>query len=87
MLKKYILICIILISAVTSFAQGVPGGGGTGPGSGEPGGNLDPGNGQEPPVGGGVPVDGGLAFLLAAGAGYGAKKAYDYRKKNIKSEK
>jgi len=33
------------------------------------------------PLGGAVPVDGGLAFLLAAGAGYGANKAYDYRKK------
>jgi hypothetical protein len=37
---------------------------------------ADPGN----PVGGAVPVDGGLAFLLAAGAGYGVKKAYDYKK-------
>ena len=35
-------------------------------------------------AGGGVPIDGGLALLLAAGAGYGAKKAYDYRKKNKK---
>ena len=47
---------------------------------------LDPG-GPQPPPGGGVPVDGGLAFLLAAGAGYGAKKAYDYRKNKVKSEK
>lgn len=43
-------------------------------------GEEDPGGPQGPP-GGGVPVDGGLVFLLAAGAGYGAKKAYDYRKK------
>jgi hypothetical protein len=28
-----------------------------------------------------VPVDGGLAFLLAAGVGYGVKKARDMRKK------
>lgn len=27
-----------------------------------------------------IPVDGGLAFLLAAGVGYGAKKAYDFKK-------
>jgi hypothetical protein len=40
------------------------------------------------PGGGGVgaiPVDGGLAFLLAAGVGYGAKKAYEARKKSDKS--
>lgn len=41
---------------------------------------LDPGG----PQSGGVPVDGGLALLLAAGAGYGAKKAYDFRKKSKK---
>ena len=27
-----------------------------------------------------VPIDGGLGFLLAAGAGLGAKKAWDMRK-------
>ena len=27
-----------------------------------------------------VPIDGGLSVLLAAGAAYGAKKAYDKRK-------
>ena len=59
------------------MSQGTPGDGGGG--ATEPGGGLDPGTG-DPPVGGGVPVDGGLAFLLVAGASYGAKKAYDYRK-------
>jgi hypothetical protein len=40
-----------------------------------------------PPVDpGDVPVDGGLAFLLAAGVGYGAKKAYDF-KKGMRKEK
>jgi hypothetical protein len=37
------------------------------------------------PGGGGVgaiPVDGGLAFLLAAGVGYGAKKAYEGRRRS-----
>lgn len=29
-----------------------------------------------------VPIDGGLSLLLAAGAGLGAKKAYDARKKS-----
>lgn len=47
----------------------------------------DPGNDPGGGPGGGVPVDGGLVFLLAAGAGYGAKKAYDYRKNKVKSEK
>ena len=27
-----------------------------------------------------APIDGGLSWLLAAGAAYGAKKIYDYRK-------
>lgn len=27
-----------------------------------------------------IPVDGGLAFLVAAGLGYGAKKAYDFKR-------
>ena len=40
------------------------------------GGPGDPGGG---PVGA-IPVDGGLAFLLAAGVGYGAKKVWDGRK-------
>jgi hypothetical protein len=44
---------------------------------------LDPGG----PQSGAVPVDGGLAILLATGVGYGAKKAYDYRKNKVKSEK
>jgi hypothetical protein len=28
-----------------------------------------------------APLDGGLSFLLAAGVGYGAKKAHNYRKR------
>ncbi|WP_207492085.1 PID-CTERM protein-sorting domain-containing protein [Aridibaculum aurantiacum] len=28
-----------------------------------------------------TPIDGGLSLLIAAGVGYGAKKAYDARKK------
>ena len=27
-----------------------------------------------------IPIDGGLGFLLAAGVGYGIKKARDYKK-------
>lgn len=29
-----------------------------------------------------VPIDGGVSLLVAAGVAYGAKKAYDKRKKN-----
>jgi len=29
-----------------------------------------------------IPIDGGLSLLIAAGVGYGAKKANDFRKKN-----
>jgi len=32
--------------------------------------------------GGGAPIGSGLVILLSLGAGYGAKKFYDYRKKN-----
>jgi len=31
------------------------------------------------------PIDGGLSFLIAAGIGLGAKKAYDRKKANLKS--
>jgi hypothetical protein len=44
--------------------------------------NPDPGG----PQGGAVPVDAGLGILLAAGAGYGVKKVYDYRKKSRKDQ-
>jgi hypothetical protein len=50
---------------------------GTDPG--DPFGGGNPGGAPTGPVGA-VPVDGGLSFLLAAGLGFGAKKAYDYRK-------
>lgn len=43
----------------------------------------DPGGGLDNPGGptGAVPLDAGLTALLVAGAGYGAKKAYDFKKK------
>ena len=46
----------------------------------------DPGDDPGGAPGGGVPLDAGLTALLVAGAGYGAKKAYDYRK-NSKKDK
>ena len=58
----------ILFIAVDIFAQGPDETGGNGP-DGEPGGDPDL-----------IPVDGGLGFLLAAGVGYGVKKAREYRR-------
>jgi hypothetical protein len=77
-LKKIYLTLIVTFLVTVIQVNGQPtdpneGGGGAG----------DPGG----PQSGAVPVDGGLAFLLVAGAGYGAKKAYDYRKNKVKSEK
>ena len=34
-----------------------------------------------------VPLDGGLTLLLAAGVGYGAKKARDFRKQQLPKKK
>lgn len=48
-----------------------------------PGGPTGPGG---PPPSGAVPVDAGLGILLAAGAGYGVKKVYDFRKKSKKAQ-
>ncbi len=33
-----------------------------------------------------VPLDGGLSLLIAAGIGYGIKKAHDNRKKTVSGE-
>lgn len=41
---------------------------------------LAQGNGGNDPDFPNVPVDGGLSLLLAAGAAYGGKKIYNYRK-------
>jgi hypothetical protein len=62
-----ILISFIFV-AIDIFAQG-PGEEGGGPG-GDPGGDPDL-----------IPVDGGLGFLLAAGVGYGVKKAREYKRR------
>ncbi len=63
---RFFLVVVFCLSAAMVFAQN----------PGDPGGNPG-GN----PIGA-IPVDGGLAFLLAAGVGYGAKKAYDRKKKS-----
>ena len=75
-LGKFVtFVCFLFVISFSAYSQPqVP----------DSGGPDDPG-GDGP--GGGVPVDGGLAILLATGVGYGAKKAYDYRKNKVKSEK
>ena len=66
---RFALILIsFLFVAIDIFAQGPGEEGGGGPG-GEPGGDPDL-----------IPIDGGLGFLLAAGVGYGVKKAREYRR-------
>ena len=45
-------------------------------GPGDPGGDPDP----------NIPLDGGLSLLIAAGIGFAAKKAYDTRKKDGKTD-
>lgn len=60
----------------TGSNPGDPFGGGN-PGGTNLGGGGGTGGGGGPT--GAVPVDGGLSLLLAAGLGYGARKAYQYR--------
>jgi hypothetical protein len=84
-LKKYCLAFLMMIGILNAMGQGTPGDGGGG-GTGGPGGPIDPGSGDPAPVGGGVPFE-GIGILLVAGASYGAKKVYDFRKKKVESEK
>jgi len=64
------LITITLITINFSLAQTPP----------PPPGDPSSGGG---PVGGGAAIGSGIAILLALGAGYGAKKVYDYRKRKL----
>ena len=59
------VVCFLLVISFSAYAQPA-----------NPGDPIDPG-GDGP--GGGVPFQ-GLFVLAAAGIGYGAKKAYDYKK-------
>ncbi|MDO9512913.1 MAG: hypothetical protein Q7J34_14255 [Bacteroidales bacterium] len=74
-MKKLLLITAILIFPLAmAFAQPNPGQNAGGTPAGGTGGGA--------PIGGGAaPVGSGIALLLALGAGYGAKKIYDVRKK------
>lgn len=73
-IKKIVLAFVISCSVLFVHAQD--------PGDPFSGGGGNPGGAP----GGGVPVDGGLGLLLAAGVGYGVRKAYKYRKHKVKSE-
>ncbi len=48
-----------------------------------PNNNGNPVSGGNIPVGGSAPIGGGLLILVALGAGYGAKKVYDFRKRQL----
>jgi len=48
-----------------------------------PNGGNTPAQGDNTPVGGGAPIGGGLLILVALGAGYGAKKVYDFRTRKL----
>jgi len=65
--KKYFLL-LALLTLVSFIALAQPAGGGP------PGGPAGGGPPCWPPPC--VPIDGGISFLLAIGAAYGAKKAY-----------
>jgi hypothetical protein len=68
-----------LLLSLSTYAQPGPG-----PGPGGDGGPIGPGDGDDPPCWPPpcVPVDGGITFLIAIGAAYGSKKAYDKYKKD-----
>ncbi len=67
------LITITLLTINLSFAQTPP----------PPNGDGGAPSGDNTPVGGGAPIGGGLLILVALGAGYGAKKVYDYKKRTL----
>jgi len=67
------IITITLLTINSSFAQTPP----------PPNGNGGAPSGDNTPVGGGAPIGGGLLILMALGAGYGAKKVYDFKKQNL----
>lgn len=74
MKKLIITAAIIAFPLAMAFAQPNPGQNANNTPAGGTGGGA--------PIGGGAaPIGSGIALLLAMGAGYGAKKIYDARKK------
>ena len=66
--SKWLLICSLLFIAMSVLPCIVQA---QGVPDGNPDGDVD------------APIDGGISLLVAAGIGYGVKKARDNRKKNI----
>nr|NQU92322.1 hypothetical protein [Bacteroidota bacterium] len=48
-----------------------------------PNGNQTPVEGGNTPVGGGAAIGSGIAILIALGAGYGAKKVFDFKNRKL----
>ena len=69
--KYLLMVAVFLIFTSACFAQNGSDPGSTDPGGGGPG-NPDDTN---------TPFDGGVSLLVAAGVGYGVKKAYDAKRK------
>jgi hypothetical protein len=72
-LLKYTFVTVLLLVAVISANAQPPAGGG--PPGGPSGGAPPPC--WPPPC---IPVDGGISFLIAIGAAFGGKKAFDHFK-------
>lgn len=74
---KYLPVLLMLVAMLCTaqtFAQGTP----PPPPSGGHGAT-----GNQPPTGGNAPIGGGLAIMLALGAAYAGKKAYENRISNF----
>jgi hypothetical protein len=72
-LIKYLAVVIVLLTTVIAVNAQPPAGG---PPPGGPSGGAPPPC-WPPPC---IPVDGGISFLIAIGAAFGGKKAYDHFK-------
>ena len=68
---KYILLVIIVVLSISSFAQM------TAPS--DPGGNPEA---DDDPIGGGAPIGGGSFILLGLAATYGMRKYYLFSQEN-----
>lgn len=68
-----LLMMMAMLWTAQTFAQGTP----PPPPSGGHGAS-----GNQPPAGGNAPIGGGLAIMLALGAAYAGRKAYDFEAKN-----
>lgn len=77
---KQILFTVFLLAAVSSVKAQVPPAGGPPPGG--PSGAAPPAC-WPPPC---IPIDGGISFLIAIGAAFGGKKAFDHFKSDEKLE-